>query len=572
MLHFQMNMPFHLMALYGSIMIVAVLLLRILLKRRLPEFVFPILWGMVLLRLLVPFSLSSPLSLRVPEISLPYNYQETARLEATNLTHEGAYSNGAARSEEKTDSYGAARSGEKMDSYGAAQGGEAVTLINSESAMSQDAQNSSLFPITWQKALPILYVLGLLIVAVILCSQKYCCSKKLRDSLLIEHNETVNTMLRGMNMGHILVFTNDAIASPLVYGLLNPRIYLPARMDFQNTVLLRHILSHETMHIRHRDNWVKTVMLAALCINWYNPLVWIMSKCLSSDLETSCDAAVLKPYDVEERKNYAYSLLAMAITGNRAALLYSAFSKTEVERRIQNILHYKKASCFVLLFSVLFLAGSTVVFATGGQAPFSPYLTAYCASAQSRWGVKAEITRDIALGENSQRRAQDVIFSVLEADDTNDPEILEPAIKAALAEEFGVEMSAFSLTLSLCLSREDAASEYAGWGITRSGQGFYLYLYKGETVRTFADEMLGSYQSRHEGTVDISVQRNSLGEIVSVTALHQGDAEFDRRTQRLEQDRNIYDTADVMGQFELHTYDLDTAVSEFRDEMGHSTK
>ena len=66
MLHFRMNMPFYLMAFYGSVMIAAVLLLRALLKNKLPKFVFPALWGVVLLRLLVPFSLSSPLSLPVP--------------------------------------------------------------------------------------------------------------------------------------------------------------------------------------------------------------------------------------------------------------------------------------------------------------------------------------------------------------------------------------------------------------------------------------------------------------------------------------------------------------------------
>ena len=67
MLHFRMNMPFALMALYGSLMIVIVLLFRALLRDKLPKFVFPILWCVILVRLLVPFSLSSPLSLKVPE-------------------------------------------------------------------------------------------------------------------------------------------------------------------------------------------------------------------------------------------------------------------------------------------------------------------------------------------------------------------------------------------------------------------------------------------------------------------------------------------------------------------------
>lgn len=79
-----------------------------------------------------------------------------------------------------------------------------------------------------------------------------------------------------MNMAHILVFSNDGIASPLVCDLLAPRIYLPTRMDFRNTGLLRHILAHETMHIKRRDNWLKAVKLTVLCLNWFNPLFWLM--------------------------------------------------------------------------------------------------------------------------------------------------------------------------------------------------------------------------------------------------------------------------------------------------------
>lgn len=69
MLHFGMNMPLILMMLYGSVMILIVLLFRTLLKQKLPKFVFPVLWCVVLIRLLIPFSLSSPLSIKVPETS-----------------------------------------------------------------------------------------------------------------------------------------------------------------------------------------------------------------------------------------------------------------------------------------------------------------------------------------------------------------------------------------------------------------------------------------------------------------------------------------------------------------------
>ena len=85
MLHFRMNMPFVLMAFYGSIMILAVLLLRGLLKNKLPKFVFPVLWGAVLLRLLVPFSLSSPLSLPVPAWLSGLSMAEKSKVNGTRI-------------------------------------------------------------------------------------------------------------------------------------------------------------------------------------------------------------------------------------------------------------------------------------------------------------------------------------------------------------------------------------------------------------------------------------------------------------------------------------------------------
>ncbi len=384
-----------------------------------------------------------------------------------------------------------------------------------------------------RNVLPVLYLLGLAATAGVLGWQKYSYAKKLKGSLLMEHNETVNSLLRELDMGHVLVFTNDEIASPMVCGLLAPKIYFPTRIDFQNTVLLRHILAHETMHIRRRDNWMKNIMLLTLVMNWYNPLVWVMAKCLASDLEAACDAGVLERCDEEGRKSYAYSLLAMAITGGRSTLFYSAFSRSEVEKRVKGIVHYRKATVITLLFSLLFLLGSTAVFASGGQAPFSSYLAPYCASSNSRWGVKARIARDISLGENAGERAMEAIFSVLREDTSGDPDILEREIKAALAEAFGVEKRAFFVELNLCLDEDEIAAEYAQWGIEKGKDGFWLY--KGKQIRNYEDKMLGAFQSREKGETDISVQRDRLGNIISVEVWRRGDREYDERTWKTEQ-------------------------------------
>ena len=343
MLNFQMNMPYYLMAFYGSIMILAVLLLRVLLKNRLPKFVFPVLWAGIILRLLIPFSLSSPLSMRVPEWFMLSPFEAVTTDSVTAVS-------------EDPPAPGSAFMTEKGGIPNIAQVAEEVSY-----STAFEIAYTSYHPDSVYKWLLLAGYAGMFITAGTMVFLKYRYAKRLRTSLLIEHNETINTLLRDAGMGHILVFTNDEIASPLVCGLLAPRIYLPTRMDFSNTELLRHILCHETMHIRRKDNWMKLAMLITLCAHWYNPLVWMMAKCLASDLESACDEAVLRQYCEEDRKNYALSLLAMAITGNRPALLYSAFSKTEVEKRIQNIVHYRKASAVVLALSICLVLSLSLI-------------------------------------------------------------------------------------------------------------------------------------------------------------------------------------------------------------------
>lgn len=525
MLRFTMHMPFYLMAFYGSIMIILVLLMRGLLKNKLPKFVFPVIWGVILLRLLIPFSLSSPLTLKVPALvsMLPtvsmVAYAEESTTVVQDLTEDASAVPGISQ---------------QLDAV------MLQTTKNSAGVTYSYAGNNGISYLNWHFLLPALYFLGLIVTAIVLAIQKYQYSRKLKNRLLVEHNETINSILREMGMGEILVFTSDSIASPMVCGLLRPVIFLPTRMDFGDATLLRNILTHEATHIKRRDNWVKAVMLTALCVHWFNPLVWIMAKCLSSDLESACDAAVLKRYDEEQRKGYAFSLLAMAITGNRTTLLYSAFSKTEVEKRIKNVISYKKASVLVLAISILFMTCSTIVFATGGQAPFSTDLTSSCSSYASRWGIRVWLTRDITLGQDPQKRAENVIFDVLEADTSDDYTILEEAVKAALAKEFGVEKEAFLPQIFLCLDPEEKEAEYAKWEITKEKNG--LHSYQNEKIRIFVDETGGTYQSREEGTVDVFVQRDQCGYITSLTVLRQGDDAYDRRSRELKQNRVIYDS------------------------------
>lgn len=548
MINLTMNMPFSLMSFYGSIMIVIVLVLRGLLKNRLPKFVFPLFWGVILLRLFIPFSLSSPLSMKVPNFFRNPFYEAASTINiledlpvvtqmqaaTTPRTAKTTISETIASETSVSETIVSETTASEASVLEIPLEAEAVTTVteNVPLSIAYTGFDQALF----YRFLIFVYFGGLFLTISIFLIQKYKYTKRLKNALLIEHNETVNTLLREINMGHILVFTNDEIASPLVCGLFAPRIYLPTRMDFGNTELLRHILCHETMHIRRKDNWMKTVMLITLCLHWFNPLVWIMSKYLASDLELACDEDVLRQYNTEEeiRKNYAFSLLTMAITGNRPTLFYSAFSKTEVERRIQSVLQYRKASSLLLLVSICFVLSGSVVFATGGQAPFSSYLTSFCASDSCRWGVRASLTRGAFLGKNAEIKAEDLIFEIMRKDTTNDPDILEAQILTALSEQFHVERNAFELSFSLCFDREELFKEYAQWGLVREDEHNDILLYKGETIRTYSDKMIGRYISQQNGAVDITVERSRLGDITAVNVFREGDTVYDRRTRELQ--------------------------------------
>ena len=528
MFHFTMSMPLYLMALYGSIMLVLVLLIRVLFKNKLPKFIFPLLWCMVLIRLLVPFSLSTPMSTPLSQWIATWPtpiWQDNYGIE---LIAEDICSSSVATEDIET-----------LDS----EAHVTYPVVLEETAVTEDFAAVSEWRVPernfavpflrfttsdWIKMLLSIYMIGIISVALYLGWQKVKYSRILKTSLLVEHNEVINNILRTMGMGHVLVFTSDHIASPLVSGWVHPRIYLPARMNFQNTQCLHHILTHEAMHIKRKDNWVKVLMIIALCLNWYNPLVWLMSNCLSSDIEAACDAAVLKVLNEEERSEYATSLLAMAITGNRQTLLYSAFSKTEVEKRIRAVLEYRKAPFLLTLTSILLLTMGSVVFAGSTAAPFTDNLSSYYSTADCKWGVQTTLKRDIVIGKYGQYRANDAIHKAMKADYDNDSDILKENILISLSEIFGVEKGAFEVNISLILDSHERNEEYKKHGIIKNETDFYNL--NGIPIRVFMDEAIGLYEtSWTDGEIDITIRRDTKGNISEVILLREGDSVYDDR-------------------------------------------
>ena len=146
------------------------------------------------------------------------------------------------------------------------------------------------------------------------------------------------------------IYLADYIASSFVMGILRPKIYLPSGLPEQER---GYIILHEQHHIRRGDHIVKALAFLALCIHWFNPLVWTAFVLSARDMEMSCDEAVVKKLGENIRADYSASLLSLA-TGRRIiAGTPLAFGEGETRSRIRNLANWKKPAFGVLLLAVI---------------------------------------------------------------------------------------------------------------------------------------------------------------------------------------------------------------------------
>jgi len=134
-------------------------------------------------------------------------------------------------------------------------------------------------------------------------------------------------------------------------------------MNMSDKQLLDYVLTHEYYHIKRFDAFWKTVLLLALCVHWFNPVVWVMFVLANRDLELTCDEAVLRRFGTETKKDYARILISMVEQGGRFTPLYTGFSKNATQERILSIMKSKKNSVLAIVIAVLLVAGASTVFA-----------------------------------------------------------------------------------------------------------------------------------------------------------------------------------------------------------------
>jgi beta-lactamase regulating signal transducer with metallopeptidase domain len=143
------------------------------------------------------------------------------------------------------------------------------------------------------------------------------------------------------------LYEGTMVTTPMVYGILKPRIVLPVGMEQED---LKYILAHERVHIRRRDNLWRMLGITAACLHWFNPLVWVFLRGFLEDCELACDQSAIRDMSREERKKYAHTLLSYST--KEATIFIAAFGSSKIKVRIQHILSYKRLT---LLSSAFFI-------------------------------------------------------------------------------------------------------------------------------------------------------------------------------------------------------------------------
>ncbi len=161
------------------------------------------------------------------------------------------------------------------------------------------------------------------------------------------------------------IFVSGEIDSPFVYGIFRPRIYLPESIPADET---EYILAHERVHIKRGDHIVKLIAMAALCLHWFNPLVWVSYLLMTRDMELSCDERAVASFDRDVRKDYAEALLNMSMRQNKISLGgILAFGESNIKTRIKNVLSAKKPKVIATAAAVLIAIIAAVCLLTNAK-------------------------------------------------------------------------------------------------------------------------------------------------------------------------------------------------------------
>lgn len=298
------------MSISASWLVCAVLLLRLLLKKA-PKWINVLLWGIVAVRLICPFSFESVLSLIPssqtinPEIALNAPVIDSGVTIIDNVIN---------------------------------------PIIGEATISLQPEKDVNLF----QFIMPYLagvWLVGIAALLIYTLISFLRLKRKIGTAVLLRDN----------------IYQSEAVVSPFVLGVIKPKIYLPFNMNGQD---MNHVIAHERAHIRRKDHFWKPLGFLILTLHWFNPVVWFGYILLCRDIELACDEKVVKELNNEQRAYYSEALLACSVNRRMIAACPLAFGEVGVKDRIKSVLNYKKPAFWIIVVAIVVSITVAVCFLT----------------------------------------------------------------------------------------------------------------------------------------------------------------------------------------------------------------
>lgn len=308
------------MSIAASYLVLAVALLRLALKKA-PRWTFVLLWGIVALRLLCPFSIESAMSLIPSAEPIPESV----------LSGPGS---GVQIGKPTVDS--------TVDDYLGGQYDENDAVSPPATLPTpQPARNEPTVMFT----LSILWITGMVLMTAYTAFSYGRLHRKVATAVRFRDR----------------IYTSEHVVSPFILGLFRPRIYLPYGLSEEE---LNHILAHEQAHIRRKDHWWKPLGFLLLTVHWFNPVMWVAYALLSRDIERACDEKVIRSLGTDQRADYSQTLLKCSVSRRSIAACPLAFGEVGVKERVKNVLNYKKPAFWIVLTAVIACIAVAVCFLT----------------------------------------------------------------------------------------------------------------------------------------------------------------------------------------------------------------
>ena len=298
------------MSISASYIVLAVLLLRLLLKKA-PKWITVVLWGIVAVRLVCPFSIESVLSL-IPSSEV---VSPDIMMDKTPEINTG------------------------------------IPIINQvinpviSGSFTPDPGTSANPLQLWIPTFAVIWIIGMVALLIYTVISYAKVKRKIGTAVFLRDN----------------IYQSENVVSPFVLGIIKPKIYLPFDMNEKD---MEHVVAHEMAHVRRKDHLSKPLGFILLTLHWFNPLMWLGYVLLCRDIELACDEKVIGELDHHARADYSETLLTCSVNRRMIAACPLAFGEVGVKDRVKSVLGYKKPAFWIIIAAIVACVVVAVCFLT----------------------------------------------------------------------------------------------------------------------------------------------------------------------------------------------------------------